>query len=43
MITWNDVEMFIGVLFFGLAYALIPASPLLMWYLADRFGVFDDD
>lgn len=41
--SWYDVKMFIGVLFFGLSYALIPALPLIFWYIADRFGLLDDE
>lgn len=39
----NDVLMFISLAIMGLGFTIIPFAPLLMWYLADKFGAFDID
>lgn len=39
----NDVLTLISLAIMGLGFALIPFAPLLMWYFADEFGVFDID
>lgn len=39
----NDILTFISLMIMALGFAFIPFTPLLMWYLADEFGILDND
>lgn len=43
MSNWNDVLIFISLIIMLLGFVLIVFAPILMWYLADKFGIFDTD
>lgn len=40
--TINDILTFISLICMMLGFAFIPFSPLIMWYLADKFEIFDE-
>lgn len=41
--TFNEFLAIVSLIIHLLAFAFIPFSPLIMWYLADEFGVLESE